>query len=180
MNFLKITSVAIALLISQLSMAQTRGAGDDYSSATPGASASSSIKDIMARDATHITCEKGLCTLFSVTVNKQSFTISSYVGTGSQSLNSGGGVNNYYGNTSTPQNTGTLGYGLQITWDNTHCTKNVDVDKSVYNSITTYMSNLINTKPGEDPTYPQFTPAEQTMIMFYTTVMELTKGTTCN
>jgi len=177
MNFLKITAVAATLLFANLSMAQTSGTGDDYSNATPGAT---SVKDVLTKDASNITCNKGLCTLFSVTVNKQQFTVTSYVGTGTQMQNTGGGVNNYYGSTSTPQNSGTLGYGLQITWDKTHCTKNVDVDKSVYDSVTTYMKQLINSKPGEDPTYPQFTPAEQTMILFYTTVMELTKGTTCN
>src|SRR5450759_1963984 len=174
MKFLKLTTVTTALLFAPLSMAQTPTTpGDEYSNASPGSTAA---KDLIARDAANITCAKSLCTLFSVTVNKQSFTISSYVGTGTQMQSAGSGVNNYYGNSTTPQNTGTLGYGLQITWDKTHCTKDVNVDKSVYDSVTTYMRQLINSKPGEEPTYPQFTPAEQTMILFYTTVMELTKG----
>jgi hypothetical protein len=129
----------------------------------------------------NLACEGSLCTLFSVSVNKKTFNITTYVGDGMPSQQNGG--NNYYygqGQSGQAGATGKLGYGIQLSWDNTHCTKNVNVDKSVYDSVTTYMKELLNSTPGEGRTYPQFTPAEQTMILFYTTVMDLTKGATCN
>lgn len=186
-QFLALSTKPTALLIAFVSMAyaptgfaDAPRAGDEYSNPSPGAAPA---RDIMARDSSNLACKDSLCTLFSVNVNKQTFTITSYVGTSQNGGMSGGtgGVNNYYGNT-TPggQGSNEMGYGIQITWEKTRCTKNVNVDKSVYDAVTTYMRQLINSKPGEDPTYPQFTPAEQTMILFYTTVMDLTKGTTCN
>jgi hypothetical protein len=154
--------------------------GDEYSNPTPGA-VSSEAKDIMSKDMSNLACEGSLCTLFSVSVNKKTFNITTYVGDGMQGQQTTGN-NYYYGTGQSGQNgaTGKLGYGIQMTWDNTHCTKNVNVDKSVYDSVTTYMKELLNSTPGEGRTYPQFTPAEQTMILFYTTVMDLTKGATCN
>lgn len=49
----------------------------------------------------------------------------------------------------------------------------VYVDKSVYHTLTIYLDSLVNSSPGEDqePTNPAFTPAEQYMILLYTTMM---------
>jgi hypothetical protein len=169
----------VAIANTNAFSAPTAG-GDEYSNPTPGA-ASAENKQIMDKDKANLACDGSLCTLFSISVNKKSFSITTYVGDGMQGQQSGG-TNNYYGNAQTGQSgaSGKLGYGIQIGWDNTHCTKNVDVDKSVYVAVTTYMKELINSTPGEPSTYPQFTPAEQTMLLFYTTVMDLTKGSTCN
>jgi hypothetical protein len=162
------------------SFAAPASGGDEYSNPTPGATASAS-KEIMDKDRANLACNGSLCTLFSISANKKSFTITTYVGDGMPGQQ-GGGTTNYYGNTQTGQTgaNGKLGYGISISWDNTHCTKDVNVDKSVYDSVTTYMRELLNSTAGEPSTYPQFTPAEQTMLLFYTTVMDLTKGSTCN
>jgi hypothetical protein len=169
----------VAIASTNAFSAPTAGS-DEYSNPTPGATSAAS-KEIMDQDRANLACAGSLCTLFSVSVNKKSFSITTYVGDGMPGSQNGG-TTNYYGNTQGGQNgaTGKLGYGIQIAWDNTHCTKNVDVDKSVYTAVTTYMKELINSTPGEPSTYPQFTPAEQTMLLFYTTVMDLTKGSTCN
>lgn len=174
-----LTLASLALMSSLNTFAAPASNGDEYSNPTPGAT-SGDIKSIMEKDRTNLACTGSLCTLFSVSVNKKDFNITTYVGDGMPSQQ-GSGTTNYYGNTSTTTGaTGHLGYGVQLTWANTNCTKNVNVDKSVYDSVTTYMKELLNNTPGEPSTYPQFTPAEQTMILFYTTVMDLTKGSTCN
>jgi len=167
-------------LANSISFSASAAGADEYSNPTPGATATAS-KEIIDRDKANLACEGSLCTLFSVSVNKKTFNITTYVGDGMPGQQTGG-TNNYYGTTLNGQQgaNGQLGYGIQISWDNTRCSKNVNVDKSVYDAVTTYMRELVNTTPGENPTYPQFTPAEQTMILFYTTVMDLTKGSTCN
>ena len=154
--------------------------GDEYSNPTPGASAVAA-KEVMDKDKANLACNGSLCTLFSVSVNKKTFSITTYVGDGMNNQQNSG-TNYYYGNNQGQQTgaSGKLGYGIQVTWDRTNCTKDINVDKSVYDSVTTYMRELLNSTPGEASTYPQFTPAEQTMILFYTTVMDLTKGSTCN
>lgn len=183
MNAFKKTTLGLLslTLVSSLAFADAQTANDEYGNATPGAT-STSTKEIMDQDRANLACNGSLCTLFSVTVNKKSFNITTYVGDGMPSPQGSGSSTNYYVNSNGTQTggTGKLGYGIQVSWENTHCTKNVDVDKSVYDSVTTYMRELLNSTPGEGKTYPQFTPAEQTMLLFYTTVMDLTKGSTCN
>jgi hypothetical protein len=56
------------------------------------------------------------------------------------------------------------------------CTKQVKVPWSVYQSIASIMSSLDGTN-GEPP--PAFTPAQQTMLLFYTTLMQQTLSFTC-
>jgi hypothetical protein len=169
----------IAITNSNVFAAPMAG-GDEYSNATPGA-VSPEARKIMDQDMSNLACNGSLCTLFSVSVNKKTFNITTYVGDGMPAQQNGG-TTNYYGNNQSGQTgvSGKLGYGVQIGWEDTHCTKSINVDKSVYDSVTTYMRELRNSTVGEPSTYPQFTPAEQTMILFYTTVMDLTKGSTCN
>jgi hypothetical protein len=56
------------------------------------------------------------------------------------------------------------------------CTKQVKVPYSVYQSIASIMSSLDGSQ-GEPP--PAFTPAQQTMLLFYTTLMQQTLSFTC-
>ena len=56
------------------------------------------------------------------------------------------------------------------------CTKQVKVPYSVYQSISSIMSSLDGSQ-GEPP--PAFTPAQQTMLLFYTTLMQQTLSFTC-
>ncbi len=158
--------------------------GSEYSQASPGGLAASlaAAKDQLGLDkkSAAVDCKGSLCTLFSTSVSKQSFTVSTYVGTGTMPSTTGSATNYYVGTGTTSSTTNQLGYGILVSWDTTHCTKNINVDKSVYDAVTTYMKNLLSSKPGEEQTFPEFTPAEQTMILFYTTVMDLTKGSTCN
>jgi hypothetical protein len=57
------------------------------------------------------------------------------------------------------------------------CTKQVKVPYSVYQSIASIMSTL-DGSGGEPP--PAFTPAQQTMLLFYTTLMQQTLSFTCS
>jgi hypothetical protein len=57
------------------------------------------------------------------------------------------------------------------------CTKQVKVPWSVYQSISSIMSTLDGSQ-GEPP--PAFTPAQQTMLLFYTTLMQQTLSFNCS
>lgn len=57
------------------------------------------------------------------------------------------------------------------------CTKQVKVPYPVYQSIAAIMSTLDGSN-GEPP--PAFTPAQQTMLLFYTTLMQQTLSFTCS
>lgn len=57
------------------------------------------------------------------------------------------------------------------------CTKQVKVPWTVYQSIAAIMSSL-DGSGGEPP--PAFTPAQQTMLLFYTTLMQQTLSFTCS
>ncbi|NBW83102.1 hypothetical protein EBR21_15240, partial [bacterium] len=56
------------------------------------------------------------------------------------------------------------------------CTKQVKVPYPVYESIAAIMATLDGSN-GEPP--PAFTPAQQTMLLFYTTLMQQTLSFTC-
>lgn len=57
------------------------------------------------------------------------------------------------------------------------CTKQVKVPYPVYQSIAAIMSTLDGSS-GEPP--PAFTPAQQTMLLFYTTLMQQTLSFNCS
>ena len=57
------------------------------------------------------------------------------------------------------------------------CTKQVKVPWAVYQSIASIMSTLDGSN-GEPP--PAFTPAQQTMLLFYTTLMQQTLSFNCS
>ncbi|MBF0361618.1 MAG: hypothetical protein HQK49_11435 [Oligoflexia bacterium] len=87
---------------------------------------------------------------------------------------------NYYNGSSTLSglyNPMVFSAGISVTWEDVNCTKTINVDKAIYGAITTYMRSLVN---ADGTTRPAFTPAEQTMILFYSTIMKLTNGFACD
>ena len=65
--------------------------------------------------------------------------------------------------------------GVTLRYIKGSCTQSVNVPKSLYVAMNTYLYHLIN----EDGSIErQFTPAQQTMILFYTTILKQASG--CN
>ena len=171
----------LGLLLGVTMSASVFAESDEYGEGTPGAEGTQKFWEGKAKkDQTNIACKKNLCKIFSVTVNGHKFTVSANLGDnyGSNGGGSGTNYNAYYGSDgSCGGGTARQGYGVGVEWEYTHCTKTMNVDESVYRAITTYMKALVN---PDGTTNPAFTPAEQTIILFYTTVMQLVKGAACS
>ena len=139
------------------------------------------VMTAIANDA-GIACKKGLCTLTSNDTRFKEFTINMNGGIGNNESNgfggygpgSGTGVGIYF-----PTNNGGVTPGLSFN-DRLHaginiqlkvgtCTRSVKIPRSLYYAINRYMYGLMN---EDSTTRRSFTPADEAMILFYTTVMK--------
>ncbi|MBI2522627.1 MAG: hypothetical protein HYV97_19560 [Bdellovibrio sp.] len=173
-------SFILCLLLGITMSSSVLADSDEYGEGTPGAEGTQKFWEAKAKkDQGNIACKKNLCKIFSVTVNGHKFTVSANLGDnyGTNGGGTGTSYNAYYGTDGSGGGTGRQGYGVGVEWEYTHCTKTMNVDESVYRAITTYMKALVN---PDGTTNPAFTPAEQTIILFYTTVMQLVKGAACS
>jgi hypothetical protein len=117
----------------------------------------------------------GLCKLTSVTSNDMRFTAQFNFGEGNM-WNSGlGGTGTNIIIPGTGANFGTNQpyYGVTLKFTAGKCTQTVNVPRSVYYAINRYMYGLMTEEGG---TRRGFTPADEAMIMFYTTVMKQATG----
>jgi hypothetical protein len=137
----------------------------------------STIMMAINRDA-RIACDaSGLCQLSSVTSNDRRFTATFSVGQGSMYGSMGGSGTNII----IPSSGGSLGcaacsepyYGITLRFTTGSCTQKVNVPRAVYYAINRYMYGLMTEEGG---TRRGFTPADEAMIMFYTTVMKQATG----
>lgn len=123
-----------------------------------------------------IACSKsGLCTLSAVTSNDRRFTAQFNIGEGNA-------MGNYNGGSGTtvivPGQNGTQGdiqpyYGLSLRYTTGRCTQTVMVPRALYISMNRYMYGLMTEEGG---TRRGFTPADEAMIMFYSTIMKQATG----
>ena len=119
--------------------------------------------------------KKGLCTLSAVTSNDQRFTAQFNIGEGTNmgGLNTGSGTtvivpgSNGYASGTEPY------FGISLRWTRSRCTQNILVPRSLYISINRYMYGLMTEEGG---TRRGFTPADEAMIMFYSTIMKQASG----
>lgn len=127
------------------------------------------------RDARIACNNRGLCQISSVTSRDRRFTASFMIGEGNIfNAGLGGGTNIILPNGSgtdvaNPQPY----YGLTLKFSTGRCTQTVNVPRSVYYSVNRYMYGLMTENGG---TRRGFTPADEAMIMFYTTIMKQATG----
>lgn len=117
----------------------------------------------------------GLCTLSAVTSTDRRFTATFNVGEGNQ-------MGNFSGSTGTtvivPGATNTYPesqpyYGVSLRFTTGRCTQTVKVPRALYISMNRYMYGLMAEEGG---TRRGFTPADEAMIMFYSTIMKQATG----
>jgi hypothetical protein len=125
------------------------------------------------RDAS-VACNAGSCVLSSVTSNSKKFTISFNVGEGNQGHGSYGGGT--YVDLGDNNNDGPRDFwGVKVEFTKGTCTQEINVPRSLYYAINRYMWGLMN----EDSSVRRgFTPADEAMIIFYTTISNVATG--CN
>ena len=128
-----------------------------------------------------IQCSNGLCEMAMVDTRGRTFVVELYTGYGSTNGMYGSSMGGNAGGSVVVLGNGQLSnspqpyYGVTLRYINQHCTQSIKVPTSLYVSMNTYLYSLIN----EDGTTKRtFDPAEQTMILFYTTVMNQANG--CN
>lgn len=127
------------------------------------------------RDAA-VSCNNGLCTLHSMENKYGGFEVSFSLGEGSMGSSNGkDGVNIYTGGYGSCDSCDQGYWGLNVKYYKGKCTQTVNVPKSVYYSLNRYMYGLLT---DEGSTRRGFTPADEAMIMFYTTIMNNVKGCT--
>lgn len=144
------------------------------------------VMDAIAHDA-GIACRRGLCTLSSNDTRWREFTINMNGGMGNNSSNGFGGFGPGEGNGGVivfpGNNGGTSPYGLPFE-DRLHaniniqikvgsCVRKINIPRSLYYAINRYMYGLMN---EDSTTRRSFTPADEAMIMFYTTIMKQAEG----
>lgn len=123
-----------------------------------------------------IACSKnGLCTLSAVTSNDRRFSAQFNIGEGNSmgNWNGGGGTT-----VIVPGQNGNIGesqpyYGLSLRFTTGRCTQTVMVPRALYISMNRYMYGLMTEEGG---TRRGFTPADEAMIMFYSTIMKQATG----
>lgn len=124
----------------------------------------------------------GICTLSAVTSHDRRFTASFNIGEGNPWMNGGyGGFGNGGGTTvivpgTNGYNQGNQDYwGVNLKFTSGSCVQTVKVPRSLYIALNRYMYGLMSEDGG---TRRGFTPADEAMIMFYSTVMKQATGCT--
>jgi hypothetical protein len=123
-----------------------------------------------------VACEDGLCTLSSVEQRNHGFSITFSAGVGNNNQYNGAGAviitgKDDYGTNETCNDCPY--YGVTLSYNAGKCVQEVNVPRSVYIAINRYMYGLLNEEGG---TRRGFTPADEAMIMFYTTIMKQANG----
>lgn len=125
-----------------------------------------------------LACENGLCTLHSVTNRYGGFEVSFNVGEGNPNSSGNGTITNIYTDNKPEGNCNTCEqayWGITLRYRKGKCTQRINVPRSVYYAINRYMYGLMTEEGG---TRRGFTPADEAMIMFYTTIMSKATGCT--
>lgn len=131
---------------------------------------------VMIKRDMDVACDKkGLCTLSAVTSNDRRFTTQFVVGQGNNmaGMNTGSGTTVILPGSSGYNYSNEPYFGLILRFTTGRCSQNIRVPRSLYISINRYMYGLMNDDGG---TRRGFTPADEAMIMFYSTIMKQATG----
>jgi hypothetical protein len=113
-----------------------------------------------------IACSGNLCRIVGTDSQGSGWTVQFNVGYGSSSGNGTG--NNFFIGTTAPTTENNYYAGLTITYRNYTCQSSLKVTPSVFRFVNTYLYNMVN---SDGSTKRNFSPADQTVILFYTTML---------
>ncbi|MGB0454123.1 MAG: hypothetical protein ACPGJV_10460 [Bacteriovoracaceae bacterium] len=126
----------------------------------------------IAHDA-KLVCKNGLCTLTASHKKYRRFNVSFSLGEGNQndSISTGGGtIIDLGGNNN---NSDDSFWGLRVSYEQGYCDEEIRVPRLLYYVINRYIAGLLD---EEGDTRMGFTPADEAMIMFYTTISKQLTG----
>lgn len=119
------------------------------------------------QDEMQIACSNNLCRIVGTDNEGESWTVSFNVGYGNQNNVNNGGSTIYVGTDNANRDPG-YNAGITVTYKNYNCSSNLKVTPAVYRFVNTYLYNMVNT---DGSTKRNFSPADQTVILFYTTML---------
>lgn len=121
-----------------------------------------------------IACSGNLCKIVGTDSHGSGWTVSFQIGYGNE--NNNGGDTIYIGGNGSNNNNGNNAYAsVTVTYKNAQCTSNLRVTPAVYRFVNTYLYNMVN---SDGSVKRNFSPADQTVILFYTTM--LNKVSSCD
>lgn len=113
-----------------------------------------------------IACSGNLCKIVGQDSTGSGWTVSFQVGYGNNN-NTGTGDTIFIGGNNS--NLNNQGYAsVTVTYKNYKCRSNLLVTPAVYKFVNTYLYNMVNT---DGSVKRNFSPADQTVILFYTTML---------
>lgn len=113
-----------------------------------------------------VACSGNLCKIVGTDSSGEGWTVSFNVGYGNGNSNSGTAI--YIGDERNNRNQSDWNAGVTVTYKNYTCQSNLRVTPAVYRFVNTYMYNMVN---ADGSTKRNFSPADQTVILFYTTML---------
>ncbi|QDK37255.1 protease [Bdellovibrio sp. NC01] len=113
-----------------------------------------------------IACSGNLCKIVGTDGQGQGWTVSFNVGYGNNNNNNGTAI--YIGDNPNNANNMNWNAGITVTYKNYTCQSSLRVTPAVYRFVNTYMYNMVN---SDGSTKRNFSPADQTVILFYTTML---------
>ena len=113
-----------------------------------------------------VACSGNLCKIVGTDNQGSSWTVAFNVGYGNQNGN-GTGNNIYIGGENSDSEGGYYA-GITVTYKTYQCSTNLRVTPAVYRFVNTYLYNMVN---ADGSTKRNFSPADQTVILFYTTML---------
>lgn len=113
-----------------------------------------------------VSCKGNLCSIVSSDGTGEGWTVSMQVGYGTNQ--NGSGNNFYIGGSGINNNNANYYTGITVTYKNQKCTSQLNVTPAVYRFVQTYLYDMVN---ADGTTKRNFSPADQTVTLFYTTIL---------
>jgi hypothetical protein len=167
MNTKRALIVLATLLLSFVSHADEfdNGSGEFDTPTRPGYSEADIQKKIENEMA--IACSGNLCKVVGQDNQGSGWTVQFQVGYGNSYNNGGGGDTIYIGGNNN-NNSNNAFASVTVSYRNFKCHSNLLVTPAVYRFVNTYLYNMVN---SDGSVKRNFSPADQTVILFYTTML---------
>lgn len=168
--------IGMALLVMTLGLATVMHASADENEFEGGSSEFNKVptyteSEIQKKiqDEMAVACEGNMCKIVGTDNQGSSWTVSFSVGYGSNNGNLGGSGTGVYIYDPSQSNSDPNWYGgITITYKWFKCKSHLNVTPAVYRFVNTYLYNMVN---SDGSVKRNFSPADQTVILFYTTML---------